>query len=63
MHMHIVLHKLLQIGHIWSTFHDALTLLVTGEGAQFANTFFRWLFLHEKGGLDVRNFLIFPDLL
>ena len=42
-----------------------LTLMMQGGGgtAQSARTFFRWLFLHEIRGLEVRNFLTFPDSL
>ena len=48
-----------------STFLDHLTLLskrltLMVRGAQCACTFFRKLFLHEKRGLEVRNFLTFP---
>ena len=32
-------------------------------GAESARTFFRWLFLHEKRGLEVPNFVIFPNSL
>ena len=39
-----------------------LTLLGRG-GAESARTFFRWLFLPEKMGLKVRNFLTFPNSL
>ena len=38
-----------------------LTLL--GGGAESARPFFRWLFLHEKGGLEVQNFVTFPNSL
>ena len=33
------------------------------RGAESACTFFRWLFLPEKGGHKVRNFLTFPNSL
>ena len=33
------------------------------QGAQCACTFFRWLFLHEKRGLEVQNFVTFPNSL
>ena len=29
-------------------------------GAESARPFFRWLFLHEKRGLEVPNFVTFP---
>ena len=32
-------------------------------GAESARTFFRWLFLHVNIGLEVQNFVIFPNLL
>ena len=31
--------------------------------AESARPFFRWLFLHEKRGLEVQNFLTFPNSL
>ena len=34
-----------------------------GGGADSARTFFRWLLLHEKRGLEVRNFMAFPNSL
>ena len=37
----------------------ALTLLGRGR-AESAHTLFRWLFLHEKRGLEVQNFVTFP---
>ena len=39
-----------------------LTLLGRG-GAESARTFLRWLFLHEKRGLEVQNFVTFPNSL
>ena len=41
--------------------NEALTLLGRGEGAESAHTFFRWLFLHEKRGLEVQNFVTSPN--
>ena len=39
-----------------------LTLLGRG-GAESARTFFRWQFLHEKRGLEVPDFVTFPNSL
>ena len=39
-----------------------LTLLGWGV-AESARTFFGWLFLHEKRGLEVQNFVTFPNSL
>ena len=36
---------------------------IRAEGAESAWTFFRWLFLHEKRGLDVQNFMTFLNSL
>ena len=36
---------------------------IRAGGAESARTFFRWLFLHEKGGLEVPNFVTFPNSL
>ena len=41
---------------------EKLTLLGRG-GAETARTFFRWLFLHEKRGMEVQNFVTFPNSL
>ena len=41
----------------------SLCLTLLGRGAESARTFFRWLFLHEKGGLEVPNFVTFPNSL
>ena len=41
---------------------SSLTLLGWG-GAESARTFFRWLFLHEKRGSEVQNFVTFPNSL
>ena len=34
-----------------------------GGGAESARTFFKWLFLHEKRGLEVQNSVTFPNSL
>ena len=36
---------------------------IRAGGAESARTYFRWLFLHEKRGLEVLNFLTFPNSL
>ena len=41
-------------------FHTCLTLLGRG-GNESARPFFRWLFLHEKRGLEVQNFVTFSN--
>ena len=40
-----------------------LTLLGQGRGAESARTFFKRLFLYEKRGLEVPNFVTFPNSL
>ena len=41
----------------------AVNPIRAGGGAESARTFFRWLFLHEKRGLEVQNFVTFPNSL
>ena len=36
---------------------------IRAGGAESARPFFRWLFLHEKRGLEVQNFVTFPNSL
>ena len=36
---------------------------IRAEGAESARPFFRWLFLHEKRGFEVQNFVTFPNSL
>ena len=48
--------------YLWRGQKYMLTLLGWG-GAESARTFFRWLFIHEKRGLEVQNFLTFPKSL
>ena len=36
---------------------------IRAGGAESARTFFRWQFLHEKRGLEVQNFVTFPNSL
>ena len=37
--------------------------IAKGNEDESACTFFRWLFLHEKRGLEVQNFVTFPNSL
>ena len=32
-----------------------------GGGAESGRTFFKWLFLHEKRGMEFLNFVTFPN--
>ena len=36
---------------------------LNGWGFDCSRTFFKWLFLHEKKGLEVPNFVTFPNSL
>ena len=41
-------------------YKNSLNINPIGMGGYFARSFFIWLFLHEKRGLDVPNFMTFP---
>ena len=42
---------------------DCTRVNPNGAGGTMCPHFFRWLLLHEKRGLEVRNFLTFPNSL
>ena len=46
-----------------SRFYSLFINPIRAGGAESARTFFRWLFLHEKRGSEVQNFVTFPNSL
>ena len=51
------------IRRIWAQFTSSTLTLLGWGGAESARPFFNHPFLHEKRGLEVPNFVTFPNLL
>ena len=52
---------MLHVQHQFFEFFQSVLGYLNPIRAKSARTFFRWLFLHEKGGLDVQIFVTFPN--
>ena len=57
------LNYLLKLSSTNNTLINCFNPIRAGGGAESARTFFNRPFLHEKRGLEVPNFVTFPNLL